>query len=97
MVRVIKDRDGNTQKSEESEGKEAKHNMCVSERKMGVTVKMQGREVVKVKYQAVPGLSHPNQWTEHNRGEDKSAGGWTERTRVLGVICDRRITAIMKG
>ena len=71
--------------------------MCVNERQVNGTVKMQGEEVAKVedfKYLS----STVQSIGECGRGVKKRIqAGWNGRRRMSGVICDRRLPARVKG
>ena len=71
--------------------------MCVNERQVNVTVKMQGEEVVKVedfKYLGSTVQSNGECGREVKKRVQTAWNGWR---RMSGVICDRRVRARVKG
>ena len=71
--------------------------MCMNEIGNGGTVKMEGFEVAKVK--EFKYLESTVQSNGECRSEVKKRvqAGWNSWRRVTGVLCDKRITARMKG
>ena len=71
--------------------------LCVNERQVNGTVKMQGEEVAKVedfKYQGATVQSNGECGREVKK---RVQAGWNGWIRMSGVICDRRVPARVKG
>ena len=71
--------------------------MCVNERQVNGTVKMQGEEVAKVedfKYLGSTVQSNGECGREVKKRVQAGRNGWR---RMSGVICDRRVPARVKG
>lgn len=69
----------------------------MNERETGLTVKLQGAEVVKLDHFKYLGLTIQSN-EQYTRDVKKTVQtGWSGCKRVSGVICDRRTTAKLKG
>ena len=71
--------------------------MCVNERQVNGTVKMQGEEVVKVEDLKYLGSTVQSNGECGREVKKRVQAGWNGWRRMSGVICDRRVPARVKG
>ena len=71
--------------------------MCVNEKQVKGTVKMQGEEVAKVEDFKYLGSTVQSNGECGREVKKRVQAGWNGWRRMSGVICDRRIPARVKG
>ena len=71
--------------------------MCVNERQVKGTVKMQGEEVSKVEDFKYLGSTVQSNGECGREVKKRVQAGWNGWRRMSGVICDRRVSARVKG
>ena len=71
--------------------------MCVNERQVNGTVKMQGEDVVKVDDFKYLGSTVQSNGECGREVTKRVQAGWNGWRRMSGVICDRRVPARVKG
>ena len=71
--------------------------MCVNERQVKGTVKMQGEEVAKVEDFKYLGSTVQSNGECGREVKKRVQAGWNGWRRMSGVICDRRVSARVKG
>ena len=71
--------------------------MCVNERQVNGTVKLQGEEVVKVEDFKYLGSTVQSNGECRREVKKRVQAGWNGWRRMSGVICDRRVSARVKG
>ena len=71
--------------------------MCVNERQVNGTVKMQGEEVAKVEDFKYLGSTVQSNGEYGREVKKRVQAGWNGWRRMSGVICDRRVPARVKG
>ena len=71
--------------------------MCVNERQVNGTVKMQGEEVAKVEDFKYLGSTVQSNGVCGREVKKREQAGWNGWRRISGVICDRRVPARVKG
>ena len=71
--------------------------MCVNERQVKGTVKMQGEEVAKVEDFKYLGSTVQSNGECGREVKKRVQAGWNGWRRMSGVICDRRVPARVKG
>ncbi|XP_051780741.1 uncharacterized protein LOC127527129 [Erpetoichthys calabaricus] len=71
--------------------------MCGNEREVSGMVRMQGIELVKVDEFKYLGSTVQSNGDVGREVKKRVQAGWSEWRRVSGVICDRRISARVKG
>ena len=71
--------------------------MCVNERQVNSTVKMQGEEVAKVDDFKYLGSTVQSNGECGREVKMRVQAGWNGWGRMSGVICDRRVPARVKG
>ena len=71
--------------------------MCVNERQVNGTVKMQGEEVAKVEDFKYLGLTVQSIGECGREVKKRAQAGWNGWRRMPGVICDMRVPARVKG
>ena len=71
--------------------------MCVNERQVKGTVKMQGEEFAKVEDFKYLGSTVQSNGVCRREVKKRVQAGWNGRRRMSGVICDRRVPARVKG
>ena len=71
--------------------------MCVNEREGGGMVRLQGVEVVKVDGFKYLGSTVQSNGECGREVKKRVQAGWSGWRRVAGVICDRRVSARVKG
>ena len=71
--------------------------MCVNERQVNGTVKMQGEEVAKVEDFKYLGSTVQSNGQCGREVKKRVQAGWNGWRRMSGVICDRRVSARVKG
>ena len=71
--------------------------MCVNERQVKGTVKMQGEEVAKVEDFKYLGSTVQSNGECGREVKKRVQAGWNGRRRMSGVVCDRRVPARVKG
>ena len=71
--------------------------MCVNERQVNGTVKMQGEEVVNVEDFKYLGSTVQSNGECGREVKKRVQAGWNGWRRMSGVICDRRVRARVKG
>ena len=71
--------------------------MCVNERQVKGTVKMQGEEVAKVEDFKYLGSTVQSNGKCGREVKKRVQAGWNGWRRMSGVICDRRVSARVKG
>ena len=71
--------------------------MCVNERQVNGTMKMQGEEVAKVEYFKYLGSTVQSNGECGREVKKRVQAGWNGWRRMSGVISDRRVPARVKG
>ena len=71
--------------------------MCVNERQVNGTVNMQGEEVTKVEDFKYLGSTVQSNRECGREVKKRVQAGWNGWRRMSGVVCDRRVPAIVKG
>ena len=71
--------------------------VCVNERQVNGTVKMQGEEVAKVEDFKYLGSTVQSNGECGRDVKKRIQAGWNGWRRMSGVICDRRVPARVKG
>ena len=71
--------------------------MCVNERQVNGTVKMQGEEVAKVDDFKYLGSTVQSNGECGRELKKRVQAGWNGWRRMPGVLCDRRLPARVKG
>ena len=71
--------------------------MCVNERQVNGTMKMQGEEVAKVEDFKYLGSTVQSNGECGREVKKRVQAGWNGWRRISGVICDRRVPARVKG
>ena len=71
--------------------------MCVIERQVNGTVKMEGEEVAKVDDFKYLGSTLQSNGECGREVKNRAQAGWNGWRRMSGVVCDRRVPARVKG
>ncbi|KAK3526048.1 hypothetical protein QTP70_012886 [Hemibagrus guttatus] len=71
--------------------------MCVNERERSGTVRLQGEEVKKVQEFKYLGSTVQSNAESGKEVKKRVQAGWNGRRKVSGVLCDRKISASIKG
>ncbi|KAK3571266.1 hypothetical protein QTP86_005982 [Hemibagrus guttatus] len=71
--------------------------MCVNEREGSVTVRLQGEEVKKVQEFKYLGSTVQSNGESAKEVKKRVQAGWNGWRKVSGVLCDRKISARIKG
>ena len=70
---------------------------CLNAKEEGRTVKLQGAEVAKVEEFKYLGMTVQSTAGCGKEIKRRVQAGWKSCTKVTGVICDRKVSAKMKG
>ena len=71
--------------------------MCVNERQVNITLKIQGEKVATVEDFKYLGLTVQSNGECGREVKKRVQAGWNGWRRMSGVICDRRVPARVKG